>query len=598
MRDLFDDFGQSDRAAANSHRSTPATAREVARYDYSGRDGETISTKIRLEPKLFRWTDGNPNVLYGLPEVVEADHVWINEGEKAADRMASALPPGHAATCAPTPAWDESFTQALIGKSVTIVVDRDDSGIKQARKAFESLRAAGIDVRCVQAAVTTDKADAFDHFEAGFVLNDFVPFDLDANEPADSETSTESIPRRTWPFFLGGNSDGSAEHRFAVDDLIHESSMVMIYGPQGSLKTQLDFDISAHIGLGIPYQGMPTTQGCSIYVCGEGRGGIEKRISAVYSEHPDLPDDAIVAIPSPVNLLDATVVADFAEFIATVVMPKLSMPVRKVTYDTMAKAMPGQSDSADDAISALESEARMIAARIGQANSDGFVPASVFPHHPRKNDGNYRGSGAIEGNFDTILKVTKTDAPRLEDRFFEISLDKVKDGPTERSWAYRASLVHVGTTDSGKENYAPVVRYLTDSEIIASRVSATTAGKTLSPAVKHLVELVVRIQGRDGKKPVPREVLAASGYIDAITAKSWDSKVPVHGIPTTSLQEAFYAEDSDVRTPKDGLRMVSEAVRKRWERRRDALINSGVAWVYDGWVWLAADADRTGADGE
>ena len=42
--------------------------------------------------------------------------VWVNEGEKAADRMAIELPPEHAATCAPTTKWNQFFTECLHGR--------------------------------------------------------------------------------------------------------------------------------------------------------------------------------------------------------------------------------------------------------------------------------------------------------------------------------------------------------------------------------------------------------------------------------------------------------------------------------------------------
>lgn len=67
-------------------------------YPYCDRDREVVSTKYRFEPgkngrsKSFSWDNGNPGVLYNLPEIIEADHVHICEGEKAADRLNEILP--------------------------------------------------------------------------------------------------------------------------------------------------------------------------------------------------------------------------------------------------------------------------------------------------------------------------------------------------------------------------------------------------------------------------------------------------------------------------------------------------------------------------
>jgi hypothetical protein len=66
----------------------------VSMYPYYARDREVLSTKSRWEPgknggpKSFTWDKGNPHVLYNLPEVTDAEHVHVNEGEKAAEEPA------------------------------------------------------------------------------------------------------------------------------------------------------------------------------------------------------------------------------------------------------------------------------------------------------------------------------------------------------------------------------------------------------------------------------------------------------------------------------------------------------------------------------
>lgn len=407
--------------------------------------------------------------------------------------------------------------------------------------------------------------------------------------PPTDEAVRLATTGRSWPFFLGGEADGSAEHRFVVEDLIHEDSMSMIFGRQGSLKTQLALDIAAHAGQGIRYQGLETTRGASLYIAAEGAGAIGKRVAGIYVEHPELPRDAIVCVSRAVNLVDSDEAAAFAGFVVQEVLPALSMSLRLIIYDTLSKSVPGASDSDDNVINLVESNARMIARRIADVSEDPFVPASLVIHHPRKNDETYRGSGAIEGNFDMILHVEKTDAERLEDRLFEVRLDKVKDGPTERRWAYRAALIDVGTTPRGKVNRVPVVRYCDEAEAIEARAEAKTKGRSLTQSVRHMIELIVRIETRDGRVQVPREVLASSGFTTEKHGNGWDSDMPVNGIRLESLRDTFYSEDDKSGRSPDGSRTVSDALRKRWERRRNALKNSKAAWIYDGWVWLNGD---------
>jgi len=154
---------------------------------------------------------------------------------------------------------------------------------------------------------------------------------------------------------------------------------------------------------------------------------------------------------------------------------------------------------------------------------------------------------------------------------------------------YRATLVDVGTSPSGKDNYAPVVRYIDNAEAAAIKAESKTKGRQLSKNAKRLVELFIRIETRDGRKEVPRNVLADSGYLAHVSKQGWDSKVVVCGIQLSSLQNMVYAEDAEVGQSADGQRRVPDRSRKRWERSRNSLKTSGAGWIYDGWVWLAEE---------
>jgi len=403
---------------------------------------------------------------------------------------------------------------------------------------------------------------------------------------------------RLWPYFFGGDADGSLEHQFVVEDLIHEASVAMIYGRQGCLKTQLAFDIAAHVGAGAPYRGLATTPGITIYVAAEGAGAIGKRVAGVYLEHPGLPKDAIVCVPQPVNLASEDDARSFADFVVETILPALSMPVRLLVYDTLSKSMPGRSDSDDESIGLVEANVRLIARQIAEVSEEQFTPAAAIVHHPRKNDEVFRGSGAIEGDLDTIIHVSRGDAETLEDRLCEVELQKVKDGPTDRSWAYRGALVHVGTTPRGKDNYAPVVRYLDDDERVSAKAESKSKGRRLTANQRHMIELIVRLEERDGRKHVPTPFLEESGYAARMEDFGGLNEMPVNGVMLADLQQLFYSEEGECTRTADGKWTISEAGRKRWERRRDSLINAGHAWACSGWIWLTPEPTRTVPDGD
>jgi hypothetical protein len=101
-------------------------AHVVATYSYTDLHGAIIAEKVRLQPKAFRWrrpddtapsgwrwdTGGIALPLYRLPDLIEARHVLLTEGEKGADLLARH---GFTATCPPSGAatWQDRWTGQL-----------------------------------------------------------------------------------------------------------------------------------------------------------------------------------------------------------------------------------------------------------------------------------------------------------------------------------------------------------------------------------------------------------------------------------------------------------------------------------------------------
>ena len=114
-------------------------SRIVATYDYTDEHSELLYQTVRLEPKDFRqrrpdhcggciWKKGRRQVLYRLPEVLEAPIVFVVEGEKDVETLRSH---GFVATTnaggAKSP-WLPTFTQSLRGREVILIPDNDPPG--------------------------------------------------------------------------------------------------------------------------------------------------------------------------------------------------------------------------------------------------------------------------------------------------------------------------------------------------------------------------------------------------------------------------------------------------------------------------------------
>lgn len=148
--------------AGDAHRSE--RRREVCAYDYRDERGELLYQVVRFEPKDFRcrrpdsrggsaWNlDGVRVVPYRLHELAEARRVYIAEGEKDCETLASF---GLVATCNHGGAgkWREEHTRALVAAAVPEVVvlrDNDRPGAAQQDAVTRSCAAAGLRVKRVE----------------------------------------------------------------------------------------------------------------------------------------------------------------------------------------------------------------------------------------------------------------------------------------------------------------------------------------------------------------------------------------------------------------------------------------------------------------
>lgn len=158
-------------------------------YHYLHEDGSVYMTVERFVtpeggktfrqhvPGLDHLPKGFKTCLFNLPQVIphcrEGGEVWICEGEKDVLAMKRH---GLVATTNPMGAgkWRSYFWTWLQGASrVVVVADADDAGRKHARTVADDLGSHGFTVQCVHA---RHGKDASDHFNFGYRVADFIPY--------------------------------------------------------------------------------------------------------------------------------------------------------------------------------------------------------------------------------------------------------------------------------------------------------------------------------------------------------------------------------------------------------------------------------------
>jgi hypothetical protein len=127
-----------------------ANRRVVAAYGYTDESGKLLYQVVRYEPKDFKqrrpdgrndwiWKKGERQVLYRLPEILEAPIVFVAEGEKDVETLREH---GFVATTnaggseAP---WLPSYTQTLASREVILIPDADEPGRRRVLKIARAL---------------------------------------------------------------------------------------------------------------------------------------------------------------------------------------------------------------------------------------------------------------------------------------------------------------------------------------------------------------------------------------------------------------------------------------------------------------------------
>jgi 5S rRNA maturation endonuclease (ribonuclease M5) len=122
----------------------------VATYGYTDKAGALLYEVVRYQPKDFRqrrpdgrggwiWKKGERQVLYHLPEVLEAPIVFVVEGERDVETLREW---GFVATTnaggAKAP-WLPQYTEALKNREVILIPDRDQAGYARVRVIAKAL---------------------------------------------------------------------------------------------------------------------------------------------------------------------------------------------------------------------------------------------------------------------------------------------------------------------------------------------------------------------------------------------------------------------------------------------------------------------------
>lgn len=230
-----------------------------------------------------------------------------------------------------------------------------------------------------------------------------------------------------------------------IKGFMPKAELGVLFGPSGSGKSFLTFDMCAAIARGLEtWNGKRITKGRVAYLVAEGVAGFRHRIKAYRAEHGVKTSDIDMTIIAGIvpNLLDDASVArlknDMKEF----------GPFDLVVFDTFARVTSGANENSGEQMS--------IAIKNCQEISRVSGAMCLLVHHSGKDDSKgSRGWSGIMAAADVELEVKRDkDGDQRS-----VTSSKMKDGEDRISQGFKLRTVVMGQDEDGDDITSCVVEY-------------------------------------------------------------------------------------------------------------------------------------------
>ena len=447
--------------------------RVVARYDYIGADGQLFGTKLRAEPKGFRWDSGRQDgncPPYGLSRLLEHNEepVWVVEGEKDADTLnteglvAISIETGH----------EEHAATFLRYRDVHIIPDNDEQGRKRARAVLDAACAVARSARIVDLPGLSEKGDVSDWLWAGNKISHLLQIAEDAQIAHQNATLSAA-------FTMFDDITLNIDPEFLVDEVIPKTGIGWLYAAPGLGKSFVIQDLCASVARGVPFAGKyDVEQGGVVLIALEAPEGVKKRLYA-YGQETRVNSMPLAVLNYPLDICSTESVAQLISLLDEF-KAKTQMHTRLVVIDTLAKAMPGADENSSRDMSLAIAGLQSI-----QTATGSFVMAV---HHSGKNDARGgRGHSSGEGAMDCELVLNGKKSDKIRD----LHLRKLKDGEDDKTVAsFEMRQVKLGVNRKGKEITSAIVRWLGNHQT-KKAIELTPPQKAM---LNHIDQLILNNQ--------------------------------------------------------------------------------------------------------
>jgi hypothetical protein len=178
-----------------------------------------------------------------------------------------------------------------------------------------------------------------------------------------------------------------------IEGWINKNSLGWIQGKWGNAKTFVAVDVGCCVSTGTDWHGHAVTQGTVLYLIAEGASGLSQRVDAWEAAY-DREATGIIFLPVPIRMADPYGV-DVAAFRMLLVEIRPALTI----IDTQARVTVGAEENSSKDMGLFVDGLESLRTESGST----MLPV----HHEPRNGENLRGSVALEGAADTIMRASK-----------------------------------------------------------------------------------------------------------------------------------------------------------------------------------------------
>ena len=233
--------------------------------------------------------------------------------------------------------------------------------------------------------------------------------------------------------------------QYLIHGIMEQKSLGQMFGEPGSGKSFMAIDVACSISSGKDFHGRPVHAGPVIYIAGEGRRGVVRRINAWAIAHSiDLSSMPLYVSRTAVGINNGNNLSELKAEISSIAEQNGSPEL--IILDTLARNF-GDGDEND-----TRDMTRFIA-EVDRIN-DEFECASLIVHHAGHGEkSRARGSSALKGALDAEYKITKQD-----DRI-TMSCTKMKDDDEPEPMCFYLITTEIGQDTTGSKISSAVLEF-------------------------------------------------------------------------------------------------------------------------------------------